>query len=289
MPVRKATWWDRGIIYKIYAASSQDSNGEGIGDLNGIRSRLDYLSWLGVTGIWITPIYPSPMKDFGYDVANYRDIDPIFGTLQDFDGLVADAHQRGLKVILDFVPNHTSDQHPWFLESRSSRNNPKRGWYIWRDGRPDGSPPNNWVSNFGGSAWEWDEATGQYYYHAFLKEQPDLNWRNPEVRAAMHDVLRFWLDRAVDGFRIDVLWHLMKDPKFRNNPPNPAYEAHQPEIDKYLQLYSADHPDIHGVVQEIRKVIDGYKDRVLIGEIYLPIERLVAYYGKDVGEAHLPF
>src|SRR5207248_5695839 len=169
-----------------------------------------------------------------------------------------------------------------------SRHDPKRDWYIWRDPGPHG-PPNNWLSHFGGSGWQLDSNTGQYYFHSFLSSQPDLNWRNPEVRAAMHDVLRFWLDRGVDGFRIDVLWHLMKDPKFRNNPPNPAYEAHQPEIDKYLQLYSADHPDIHGVVQEIRKVIDSYKERVLIGEIYLPIERLVAYYGKEVGEAHLPF
>lgn len=287
--MRKPVWWEHGIIYQIYARSFQDSNGDGIGDLNGVTSRLDYLNWLGVNAIWITPIYPSPMKDFGYDVSNYTDIDPVFGTLADFDNLIEQAQGRGLRVILDFVPNHTSDQHPWFRESRSSRNNPKRDWYIWRDARPDGSPPNNWISNFGGSGWEWDEATGQYYYHAFLKEQPDLNWRNPDVRAAMHNVLRFWLDRGIDGFRVDVLWHLMKDPQFRDNPPNPAYEPHQPEIDKYLQLYSADHPDVHNIVQDIRRVLDTYKDRVLIGEIYLPIERLVAYYGKETGEAHLPF
>lgn len=287
--MRTAGWWEHGIIYEIYARSFLDSNGDGIGDLNGITSRLDYLSWLGVTAIWITPIYPSPMKDFGYDVANYIDIDPVFGTLADFDNLIEQAQGRGLRVILDFVPNHTSDQHPWFRESRSSRNNPKRDWYIWRDAKPDGSPPNNWISNFGGSGWEWDEATGQYYYHAFLKEQPDLNWRNPQVRAAMFNVLRFWLDRGVDGFRVDVLWHLMKDPQFRDNPPNPAYEPGQAEIDKNLQLHSADHPDIHNIVQDIRRVLDTYKERVLIGEIYLPIERLVAYYGKETGEAHLPF
>lgn len=287
--MRNAIWWQHGIIYEIYARSFQDSNGDGIGDLRGIASRLDYLSWFGVTAIWITPIYPSPMKDFGYDVANYCDIDPVFGTLADFDHLLEQAHRRNLRVILDFVPNHTSDQHPWFLESRSSRDNPKRDWYIWHDAKPDGSPPNNWLSNFGGSAWEWDAATGQYYYHAFLKEQPDLNWRNPEVRAAMHDVLRFWLDRGVDGFRVDVMWHLMKDPKFRDNPPNPAWEPSHAEIDKFIQLHSADHPDIHNVVAEIRQIIDSYADRVLIGEIYLPIERLVAYYGKEVGEAHLPF
>ena len=287
--LRKSAWWEHGIIYEIYARSFQDSDGDGIGDLKGIASRLDYLSWLGVTAIWITPIYPSPMKDFGYDVANYCDIDPVFGSLDHFDHLLAEAHRRGIRVILDFVPNHTSDQHPWFLDSRSSRKNAKRDWYVWRDPGPDGGPPNNWISNFGGSAWEWDANTRQYYYHAFLKQQPDLNWRNDEVRSAMHDVLRFWLDRGVDGFRIDVLWHLMKDPKFRDNPPNPAYETNQPEIDRFLQVYSADHPDIHNVVAEIRRVIDSYAERVMIGEIYLPIERLVAYYGKELGEAHLPF
>jgi len=287
--VRKATWWERGIIYEIYVRSFQDSNGDGIGDLEGIRSRLDYLSWLGVEAFWLTPIYPSPMKDFGYDVADYCSVDPLFGTIGDFDRLIEDAHRRGLRVILDFVPNHSSDRHPWFLESRSSRNNPKRDWYIWRDAKKDGSPPNNWLSNFGGSAWEWNEQTGQYYYHAFLKEQPDLNWRNPDVRAAMHDVLRFWLGRGVDGFRVDVLWHLMKDPAFRDNPPNPAYEPNQPEIERFLQVHSADHPDIHRVVAEMRKLFDDYRDRVLIGEIYLPVERLVAYYGKEEGGAHLPF
>ena len=285
----RTMWWRQGIIYEIYARSFQDSNGDGIGDLEGIRARLDYLAWLGVDAIWITPVYPSPMKDFGYDVANYCGIDPIFGTMGDFDRLIADAHRLGLRVVMDFVPNHTSDQHPWFLESRSSRQSGKRDWYIWRDARPDGSPPNNWISNFGGSAWERDETTGQYYYHAFLREQPDLNWRNPRVRAAMHEVLRFWLARGVDGFRVDVLWHLMKDPQLRDNPPNPAYAANQPEIERFLQIHSADHPDIHGVIAEMRKVIDSYPDRVLIGELYLPLERLVAYYGMNTDGAHLPF
>ncbi len=281
-------WWKEAIIYEIYARSFQDSNGDGIGDLEGIRRRLDYLCWLGIDAIWITPVYPSPMRDFGYDVSNYCDIDPIFGSLVDFDRLVADAHARGLKIVMDFVPNHTSDQHPWFVESRSSRTARRRDWYIWRDGK-DGGPPNNWISNFGGSAWERDDATGQYYYHAFLREQPDLNWRNPEVRAAMHDTLRFWLDRGVDGFRMDVLWHLMKDPELRDNPPNPAYQPSQAEIEKLLQVYSADHPDIHGVIKELRGVLDAYPDRVLIGEIYLPLQRLVAYYGEDMSGAHLPF
>jgi len=283
------TWWKRGIVYQIYPRSFQDTNGDGIGDLNGICQRLDYLAWLGVDAIWISPIFTSPMADFGYDVADYCGIDPIFGAMEDFDRLIKEAHARGLKLILDFVPNHTSDQHPWFLESRSSRTSPKRDWYIWRDAKPDGSPPNNWISNFGGPAWEWDEATGQYYYHAFLKEQPDLNWRNPEVRTAMYDALRFWLDRGVDGFRVDVIWHLIKDAEFRDNPLNPAYQPSQAEINRFLQVYSADQPEVHGVIAEMRSILEEYKGRVLIGEIYLPLERLVAYYGNDLSGAHLPF
>ncbi len=285
----QAVWWKRGIIYQIYPRSFQDSNGDGIGDLEGIRRRLDYLQWLQVDAIWISPIYPSPMADFGYDVADYCGIDPVFGTFDDFDRLIAEAHTRDLKVILDFVPNHTSDRHPWFVESRAARNNPKRGWYIWRDPKPDGSPPNNWMSNFGGSAWTLDEATGQYYYHAFLREQPDLHWRNSAVRRAMYDVLRFWLDRGVDGFRVDVIWHLIKDAELRDNPPNPAWTPDQPDIGRFLQVHSTDQPEIHDVIGEMRRVLDEYSERVLIGEIYLPIERLVAYYGKDLSGAHLPF
>ena len=282
-------WWKRGIVYQIYPRSFQDSNGDGIGDLEGIRSRLDYLTWLGVDAVWISPIYPSPMADFGYDISDYCGVDERFGSLEDFYRLLTEAHARGLKVILDFVPNHTSDEHPWFIESRRSRDNARRDWYIWRDPAPDGGPPNNWISNFGGSAWEFDSRTGQYYYHAFLKQQPDLNWRNPAVREAMHDVLRFWMRRGVDGFRVDVMWHLMKDKEFRDNPPNPAYQEGQPEIARLLQVHSADHPDVHGVVRELRAVVDEFPERVLIGEIYLPIERLVAYYGEDLRGAHLPF
>ena len=229
------------------------------------------------------------MADFGYDITNYCDIAPLFGTLADFDALVQEAHRRGLKVILDFVPNHTSDQHPWFIESRSSPSNEKRDWYIWRDGKPDGAPPNNWVSQFGGPAWTFDAATRQYYLHSFLTQQPDLNWRNPNVRHSMYDVLRFWLDRGVDGFRVDVLWLLIKDALFRDNPPNPNYRLNQPAIDHYLSLYSADQPEIHDVVAEMRSVLDAYADRVLIGEIYLPFSRLAAYYGKDLQGAQLPF
>jgi alpha-glucosidase len=283
------TWWKRGIIYQIYPRSFQDTNGDGIGDLRGISQRLDYLEWLGVDAVWVSPIYTSPMADFGYDVADYCGINPIFGTLDDFDHLVEQVHARGLKLILDFVPNHTSDRHPWFLESRSSRTNPKRDWYIWRDPLPDGGAPNNWISNFGGPAWEWDEDTGQYYYHAFLKEQPDLNWRNPELREAMFDVMRFWLDRGVDGFRVDVIWHLIKAADFRDNPLNPAYQSTQAEINRFLQVYSADQPEVHDVIKGMRRVLEEYPDRVLIGEIYLPLERLVSYYGVDLSGAHLPF
>jgi alpha-glucosidase len=283
------TWWKSGIVYQIYPRSFQDSNGDGVGDLPGITSRLDYLVELGVQAVWISPIYPSPMADFGYDVADYCGIHPLFGTMGDFERLVAEAHRRGLKIILDFVPNHSSDQHPWFTESRSSRTNPKRDWYIWRDPKPDGSPPNNWVSNFGGSAWQFDEASGQYYYHAFLTEQPDLNWRNPDLRQAMHDVLRFWLDKGVDGFRVDVIWHLIKDAEFRDNPPNPAWHPDRPEIESLLQIHSSDQEEVHDVIAEMRRVLDAYEDRVLIGEIYLPTERLVTYYGKDLSGAHLPF
>jgi alpha-glucosidase len=283
------TWWKRGVIYQIYPRSFQDSDGDGIGDLPGIESRLDHLVDLGVDALWISPIYPSPMADFGYDVADYTGIDPRFGTLQDFDRLVAAAHGRGLRLILDFVPNHSSSEHPWFRESRASRDNPRRDWYIWREPAPGGGPPNNWVSNFGGPAWTLDEVTGQYYHHAFLKEQPDLNWSNPEVRAAMHEVLRFWLRRGVDGFRVDVIWHLAKDPGFPDNPPNPGWTPGQPEINRVLQVHSADQPEVHRYIAEMRRVLEEFDDRVLIGEIYLPLERLVAYYGEELGGAHLPF
>jgi alpha-glucosidase len=282
-------WWKRGIIYQIYPRSFQDSNGDGIGDLNGIRQRLDYLTWLGIDAIWISPTYPSPMADFGYDITDYCNIDPVFGTLADFSALLHAAHRHGLKVILDFVPNHTSDGHPWFEESRSSQRNDKRNWYIWRDGKPDGQPPNNWISQFGGPAWTFDARTNQYYLHSFLAQQPDLNWRNPEVREAMFNVLRFWLDRGVDGFRVDVLWLLIKDALFRDNPPNPNYRPNRPAIDRYLSLYNADQPEIHELVAEMRSVLDSYSDRVLIGEIYLPFSRLALYYGKNLEGAQLPF
>lgn len=282
-------WWHTGIFYQVYPRSFQDSNSDGVGDLKGIARRLDYLKWLGITAIWISPVYPSPMADFGYDISDYTGIHPLFGTMEDFDNLLNQAHAQGIKIILDLVPNHTSNQHPWFLESKSSKDNPKRDWYIWHDAKQDGSPPNNWLSVFGGSAWEWDEHTGQYYYHAFLKEQPDLNWRNPEVQQAMMDVMRFWLDKGVDGFRVDVMWHMIKDDQFRDNPANADYQPHMATYEQLLPVYSTDQPGVHDIVHMMRRVLDDYDDCMMIGEIYLPIHRLVTYYGVDNKGAHLPF
>lgn len=282
-------WWRSGILYQIYPRSFQDSNGDGVGDLRGVIERLPYLRELGVDALWLSPIFPSPMEDFGYDIADYTGIDPVFGSLNDFDALVVAAHDLGLKIVLDLVPNHTSDRHPWFIESRSSRANAKRDWYIWRDPKGEGGPPNNWLSEFGGSTWEFDADTGQYYYHAFLRSQPDLNWRNHDVRRAMHDVMRFWLRRGVDGFRVDVMWHLIKDDLLRDNPLNPDFISGQQPYQQLIPLYSADRPEVHEIVAEMRRVIDEFDDRVLIGEIYLPLDKLVTYYGRDLAGAHLPF
>ncbi len=282
-------WWQDGAIYQIYPRSFQDSNGDGVGDLSGILERLDYLVGLGIAAIWISPFYPSPMVDFGYDVADYTGVDPLFGTLADFDRLIAAAHAKGLRVILDFVPNHSSDRHPWFLESRSSLTNPKRSWYLWRDPAPDGGPPNNWMSHFGGPAWAFDAATGQYYCHSFLKEQPDLNWHNPEVRAAIYAAMRFWLEKGVDGFRMDVLWLLIKDIQFRDNPPNPGWRTGDSTSWMVLPEYTSDRPETHRIVGEMRAVMDRYPERVLIGEIYLPLPELVRYYGQELKGAQMPF
>ncbi len=281
-------WWQTGIIYQIYPRSFQDSNGDGIGDLPGIIRRLDYVGSLGVAAIWLSPIYPSPMVDFGYDVSDYTGIHPIFGTMDDFDRLLTQAHARGLKVILDLVPNHTSNQHPWFQASRSSRSDPKRNWYIWRDPAPNGAPPNNWLSVFGGSAWEFDPATGQYYLHSFVKEQPDLNYRHPDVLPAMLDVMRFWLDRGVDGFRVDVITLLIKDEQLRDNPRNPDWNGVDP-FEAFLPIYMHNRPEVHAVIREMRKLIDRYPERVLIGETYLPPADLRGYYGAQLDECHLPF
>jgi alpha-glucosidase len=282
-------WWKSAVLYQIYPRSFADSDGDGVGDLRGILARLPHLTELGADALWLSPIFASPMADFGYDISDYTAIDPLFGSMADFDELLAAAHARGLKVILDFVPNHTSDQHAWFRESRASRQSAKRDWYIWRDPAPDGGPPNNWLSEFGGSGWQFDETTGQYYYHAFLKEQPDLNWRNPQVVAAMHDVMRFWLKRGVDGFRLDAIWHLIEDEQFRDNPKNPDYRPGDPPESHLLPVYSGDRPEVHDALRAMRQVIDEFPDRLMIGEIYLPFERLMAYYGRDLGGTHLPF
>ena len=297
MASNQSLWWQRGVIYQVYPRSFKDSNGDGIGDLQGILAQLDYLNWLGVNAIWISPFYPSPMADFGYDVSNYTDVDPIFGNLATFDELLQQAHRRNLKVIIDFVINHTSDQHPWFLASRSSRNAPTRNWYVWADAKPDGSPPNNWLSLFGGSAWEWDPATEQYYLHSFDKRQPDLNWRNPQVKAAMFDVVRFWLERGVDGFRIDAAHIIMKDPQLRDNPPNTsrARVMHKPmgDYDSQLHLYDKGHPDAHAIYRELRQLLDSYsheQPRIAIGEMHiLNLEEWASYYGADLDEMHMPF
>ncbi|WP_432769962.1 MAG: DUF3459 domain-containing protein [Sphingopyxis sp.] len=283
-------WWQPGVVYQIYPRSFQDSDGDGIGDLEGIRRRLDYVAALGVNAIWLSPIFPSPMADFGYDVADYCGVDALFGSLDEFDALLTEVHARGLKLLLDFVPNHSSTEHRWFQESRASRDSPKRDWYFWRDPAPDGGPPNNWTSDMGGSAWEYDAATGQYYLHTFLKEQADLNWRNAEVRAAMTDVLRFWFDRGVDGLRIDVLWHCIKAADLRDNPLNPDYTPEQGEKFRVLQQHSANQPEIHELAHAFRAIADGYGERLLVGEICLPIDQLIAYYGSpEMPGVHLPF
>ncbi|KTT73753.1 alpha-amylase family glycosyl hydrolase [Sphingomonas endophytica] len=283
-------WWESGTVYQIYPRSFQDSDGDGVGDLAGIERRLDHVAALGVDAIWLSPIFPSPMADFGYDVADYCGVEPVFGDLDAFDRLLAAVHARGLKLLLDFVPNHSSDQHPWFVDSRSGRDSPKRDWYIWRDPGPDGGPPNNWISDFGGSAWEYDAASGQYYLHAFLKQQPDLNWRNPDLKAAMLDVMRFWFDRGVDGFRIDVLWHIVKAEGLPDNPPNPYWRPGITERDRLIQRHSTDQPEAHAIAAGMRALADSYGGRVLIGEIFLPNDRHARWYGTpERPQVHLPF
>jgi alpha-glucosidase len=290
-PPEKYLWWQTGVIYQIYPLSFADSNGDGYGDLPGIIGKLDYLKWLGVNAVWISPIYPSPLADFGYDVSDHKAIHPLLGTMEDFDNLLAGCHERGIKLLLDYVPNHTSDQHPWFVESRSSRNNPKRDWYIWEDPSRDGKAPNNWVSVFGGRAWEWDENTKQYYCHSFLKEQPDLNWRNPEVQEAMLDVMRFWLGKGVDGFRVDALWHVIKDRQLRDNPLDPKYvEGEMSPYNRLVPVYSGGQPELHEIVALLRRATQEFPERVLIGEMYLPVQELVRYYGRESDSGiHLPY
>jgi alpha-glucosidase len=280
-------WWKNAVIYEIYPRSFGDSNGDGVGDLNGITEHLDYLHDLGVNGIWITPFYPSPQVDFGYDISNYEAIDPQYGTLADFDRLVREAARRNIRVITDLVLNHTSDQHPWFLESRSSRTNPKADWYVWEDAKPGGGPPNNWLSLFGHSAWQWDPARKQYYYHEFYVQQPDLNWRNPKVREAMYNVVRFWMKRGVAGFRLDAITSLFEDPKLRDEPYTGKINAYGDRA--VSRIYTDNLPEVHDVLRELRQVTNEYPGRILIGETYLPnVSELEKMYGAGNDELQLP-
>jgi alpha-glucosidase len=285
-------WWTEAVFYEIYIRSFQDSNRDGIGDLNGITARLDYLADLGVTALWITPFYPSPQVDFGYDVTDYEAVDPQFGTLTDFDRLADAAHRRGMRVVIDVVLNHTSDRHPWFDASRSSRSSPMRDWYVWRDGARDGEPPNNWESVFGGPAWTFDERAGQWYYHCFYRQQPDLNWRNPAVEARMQAVLKFWLDRGVDGFRLDAVNALYEDPHLRDNPPLPSPRVTLTGVVTQTPANNRRPEEVHGALQRVRRFVDAQtRDAVLISEAYLDSpDDLVRYYGLDDSpEVHLPF
>jgi len=283
-------WWRHGIIYEIYPRSFQDSNGDGIGDINGITSHLDYLQQLGIDAIWITPMYPSPQVDFGYDISDYEAIDPQYGTMADFDHLVAEAKKHNIRIIMDYVPNHTSDQHAWFKQSRSSRTNPKREWYVWHDGAAPGPghPPNNWQSWFGHSAWQYDAATRQYYYHHFYVQQPDLNWRNPQVQQAMLGVLKFWMDKGVSGFRIDAVSRLFEDPKLHDDPILPGTNAYgDPNIQ---HKYTDNLPEVHTMLRAMRAVVDRYPGNpVLISEADEPnITELTKMYGRNNDEVQLP-
>ncbi|HEY6267448.1 MAG TPA: alpha-glucosidase [Candidatus Acidoferrum sp.] len=287
-PTAQDLWWKHAVIYEIYPRSFQDSNGDGVGDINGITSRLDYIRDLGIDAIWVSPMYPSPLIDFGYDISDYTAIDPLYGTLADFDHLVSEAKKRNIRVIMDFVPNHTSDQHPWFKESRSSRTNPKRDWYIWHDGNAKGQPPNNWQSWFGHSAWKLDPITNQYYYHHFYTEQPDLNWRNPQVRKAMYDAMQFWLKRGVAGFRIDAVSRLFEDPNLHDDPILPGKNAYgDPNI---AHKYTDNLPEVHEVLREMRKVVNAYPGNpVMISEADEPnIAELTKMYGAKNDEVQLP-
>jgi len=292
-------WWQKAVFYQIYPRSFADGNGDGIGDFQGIIGKLDYLKDLGVDGIWLSPHYPSPQYDCGYDISDYTGVAPEYGTLDDFKVFLNEAHARGIRVVLDLVLNHTSHEHAWFIESSSSRDNPKRDWYIWRDARPDGSLPNNWYSTFGGSAWEYDKKNASYYYHYFFKEQPDLNWRNPEVKQAMFDVVRFWLDLGVDGFRLDAIGTIYEDPDLPDHQAGYtqeelyrlSYEAKTPEERAKMQpiwdemfKYQHDLPGIHELMRELRAVIDEYDDRVLVGET-----DEISFYGTGDDELHLIF
>lgn len=284
------SWWREGTLYQVYPRSYQDTDGDGVGDIRGIIQRLDHLQWLGVRGIWLSPVTVSPNADFGYDVADFYDVDPSLGNLTDLEELIADAGARDIKVLLDLVPNHTSVEHPWFQESRSSRDNPKRDWYVWADSKSDGSPPNNWVSSFFGSAWTLDDATGQYYLQNFLPEQADLNWWNDEVRDEFDRILRFWFDRGVAGFRIDVAHMVVKDRELRDNPPATADDPILDQMRGQRPVYNENRPEVHEVHRRLRAIADSYDPpRVLVGETFLPkIEDVIPFYGTG-DELNLAF
>lgn len=284
----KEDWWRHAVIYEIAPVSFQDSNGDGKGDLKGLESRIDYLQWLGIDAVWLTPFFVSPMLDFGYDIADYCAVDPVFGTLEDFDRLVETLHRRDIRLILDYVPNHTSDRHAWFADSRSSRDSARRDWYVWADPAPNGGPPNNWLSRFGGSAWCWDDATGQYYYHSFLTGQPDLNWRNGEVRAAMAEVLRFWMRRGVDGFRVDASAVLIEDELLRDDPVDPEADESKPPPQRLKRIFSDDRRESMSCIEDIRRVIDEFDGRLLCGEVQGKIDRIGHFYGNDHPRLQLP-
>jgi alpha-glucosidase len=281
-------WWRGAVIYEIAPISFQDSDGDGKGDLQGLLGRMDHLQWLGVDAVWLTPIYPSPMLDLGYDISDFCAIDSLFGSMDDFDRLIEQLHARGMRLILDFVPNHTSDQHDWFRESRSSRTNAKSDWYIWEEPAEDGGPPNNWVSRFGGSAWEWNETREQYYYHSFLVQQPDLNWRNPTVRESMREVMRFWLRRGVDGFRVDASAVLIKDDLLRDNPPNRKASPKTPPPQRLEPVFTDDRRETMDCIEDMRAVVDEFDDRVICGEVQGKTDRIGHFYGNDKPRLHLP-
>jgi alpha-glucosidase len=284
-------WWRTGMLYQIYVRSFADSDGDGVGDLRGIINRLDHLSWLGVDGLWLSPITPSPNADFGYDVTDYCAVEPAYGNLADLDELVASANARGIQVLIDLVPNHSSDQHPWFIESRSARDSTHRDFYVWVDPKPDGSPPNNWVGCFGGPAWTLDETTGQYYLHNFLPEQPDLNWWCQDVHSAFDDILRFWWDRGVAGFRIDVCNMIIKDAELRDNPPATEDDPFIMQMFGQRPEYTSNRPEVHDILKHWRQVAGGYDPaRVLLGETNVEsLETLATFYGKGDDELSLSF
>ena len=277
-----AAWWREGVLYQIYPRSFADTDGDGVGNIAGITAHLDDLAWLGIRGIWLCPVTVSPDADWGYDVADYTAVQPGLGTLDELDELIARAAERDMRVILDLVPNHTSDRHPWFLESRASRDNPKRDWYVWADAKPDGSPPNNWTSSFGGPAWTLDEATGQHYLHNFLSEQPDLNWWNEDVRAEFDRILRFWFDRGVAGFRIDVVHMIVKDRELRDNPPTTDDDHWFVKVQGQRRTYNSCRPEVHDVLRRWRAIADSYDpQRVLIGETHVfDYQTLASFYGE---------